>query len=138
MRIQEKVKNSELDSVTKCRIALKFKPTIAPALGEVPSATQSSPELSFLSSSSQEWHFVPPCSLTLQTDPDLQDTAGPASCLGLYSLLRAHVGQKLSKMGIQLLLNHGKNTKSPHKNTIHSQEVLTKHRAAPTPQSRSM
>lgn len=92
VRIQEKVKNSELDSVTtKCRIALKLKPTVAPALGVVPSATQSSPEQSFLSRS-QEWHFVPSCSLTLQTHPDFQDTAGSASCLGLNSLLRAHVG----------------------------------------------
>lgn len=79
-----------------------------------------------------------PYSLTLQTHPDVQDTAGPTSYLGLYSHLRAPVGQKLSKMGIQLFLNHGKNTKSPHKNTIHSREVLTKHRAAPTPQSRSV
>lgn len=81
---------------------------------------------------------MPPCSLTLQTHPDLKDTAGPASYLGLCRHLRAHVGQKLSEMGIQLLLNHGKNTKSPHKNTTHSCKVLTKHRAAPTPQSRSM
>lgn len=118
--------------------SLKIETHCSTCTGEVPSATHSSPELSFLSSSSQEWHFVPPCSLTLQTHPDLQDTAGPASYLGLYSHLRAHVGQKLYEMGIQLLLNHGENTKSPHKNAIHSREVLTKHRAAPTPQSRCM
>lgn len=81
---------------------------------------------------------MPSCSLTLQTHPDLQDMAGPAAYLGLHSHLRACISQKLSKMGIQLFMNHGKDRRSPQKNTICPSKVLTQNRAAPTPQSRSL
>lgn len=138
---KRKVENIDLDSVTtKCRRALKLKPSVAPAPVKCPvphRAAKFSRNVG-KSSSNQECHFVPSCSLTLQTHPDLQDTSGPAAYLGLHSHLRACISQKLSKIGIQLFFNHGKDTRSPQKNTIHPFEALTQHRGPPTPQSRSM
>lgn len=135
---KRKTENTELGSVTtKCRRVLKLKPS------EESSTTQSSSELS----SREMWGKVVAIRSAILCHPvashykliqTCRDTAVPAAYLGLRSHLRAHRSQKLSKMGIQLFLSHGKDKRSLQKNTIHPFEVLTQHRAAPTPQTRGM